>query len=54
MEKEVKNEENLEMHKTLDAIVARWIMETKDLPSSSTVTDLLEWSYKRTYKTTDM
>jgi hypothetical protein len=35
------------LHKALDELVADWLGNTKNLPSSSTVMQLLSWSSKQ-------
>uniref|UniRef100_A0A6M3LDQ7 Uncharacterized protein n=1 Tax=viral metagenome TaxID=1070528 RepID=A0A6M3LDQ7_9ZZZZ len=37
-----------ELHKSLDELIADFITHTDKLPSSSSVMELMEWSYKQT------
>jgi len=39
-----------ELHKALDELVADWLGNTKNLPSASTVMQLLQWSSKQARK----
>ena len=35
------------LHKSLDELVAEFIASTGNMPSSTTVTELMEWSYQQ-------
>jgi len=36
------------LHKHFDELLADWIDHTRSLPSTSTVKDLMEWSFEQT------
>lgn len=39
---------HVELHKSLDELVANWITHTDSLPSKCTVMELMKWSYSQT------
>lgn len=41
------------LHEHLDELIADWIWQTTNLPSKSSVLDLMEWSYQQTKNPTD-
>lgn len=41
------------LHKHFDELVADWISHTNNLPTKSTVYDLMEWAYQQTLKPTE-
>jgi hypothetical protein len=42
------------LHARLDELVADWIGQTKCLPSTSTVADLMKWSHEQTIAPTEL
>jgi len=42
-----------ELHKSLDELIADFISQTGKLPSKTTLTELMEWSYQQTIKPTE-
>ena len=41
-------ERHIELHKYLDELVAAFITKTGQMPSDSTIMELMQWSYKQT------
>lgn len=48
MEQEKHKKRHLELHKSLDELVADMISHTKLMPSETTVMQLIKWSYQQT------
>jgi len=38
------------LHRNFDELVADWIGHTKELPSRSSIADLMRWSFEQTIK----
>lgn len=43
-----------ELHKSLDNLVADFILHTGKFPSKTTVIELIEWSYQQTISPTEI
>ena len=41
-------ERHIELHKMLDELVADFISQTNNLPSKTTVMELMKWAYEQT------
>jgi len=48
MTKEEHKDRHILLHQHLDELVADWISKTEGYPSKSSITDLIQWSYKQT------
>ena len=48
MNKKEHLKKHIELHKALDELMADFIYHTQKLPSETTVTELMEWSYEQT------
>jgi alpha-galactosidase len=53
MEEQEHIQRHKELHKALDELLADMIAHTKMLPSTTTVLELVEWSYQQTIKPTE-
>lgn len=54
MTQEKHKERHLILHKELDELVADFISHTDKLPSTSTIMDLMTWSFEQTKNPTDL
>jgi len=54
MTPEEHKQRHMELHKNLDELLADWIGHTFSLPSTSTVMQLLDWSYQQTLNPTEV
>lgn len=54
MNHEDHRQRHIELHKSLDELVADWIGHTEGLPSSSSILELLNWSYSQTQNPTEV
>jgi len=48
MEKEKHKERHVELHQKLDELVADFITHTNNLPSQTTIFELMKWSHLQT------
>jgi hypothetical protein len=48
MEKKAHIKRHKELHKCLDELIADMIKHTTALPSTTSVSELMDWSYKQT------
>ena len=53
MTREEHSQRHIELHRSLDELVADWIDHTKSLPSKNTVFELLQWSKGQTSSPTE-
>ena len=45
--------EHLKLHHSLDVLIGDWISQTENLPSRSSVMQLMEWSHQQTLEPTE-
>jgi len=48
MNNEEHRQRHIELHRSLDELLADWIGNTEGLPSTSTIMELIEWSHSQT------
>jgi len=48
MTPEEHKQRHIELHKALDELLADFITHTKKLPSETSLTELIKWSYEQT------
>ncbi len=53
MTHEEHKERHVELHKMLDELVTDFISHTGNLPSKTTLMDLMKWSYEQTKNPTE-
>jgi len=51
--KEIHRARHIELHRSLDELLADMIQQTSCLPSKTTIRELLEWSHKQTVSPTE-
>ena len=49
---EEHRQKHVELHHSLDILVADWIDQTKSMPSNSTIMELMKWSHEQTHSPT--
>lgn len=53
MTPEQHKQRHVELHRSLDELVADFIHHTPHLPSTTSITTLIKWSYSQTLNPTD-
>ena len=54
MLKKLHIQRHIELHKNLDELVADFITHTKNLPSKTTIIELMKWSHSQTLEPTNI
>lgn len=54
MTKEEHIARHIDLHRKLDELIADWIGHTQNLPSKSTVMELMAWSHSQTIDPTEV
>jgi hypothetical protein len=50
MEEQLHKKIHIELHQKLDELVADFIFETGSLPSKTSISELMQWSFEQTKK----
>ena len=53
MDPEKHKQIHIDLHKSLDTLLADFISHTEKLPSKTTLLEFIEWSYEQTKNPTD-
>lgn len=54
MTPEQHKQRHIELHKAFDELLADWIRHTEKMPGTSTVMELMQWSYTQTIQPTEV